>query len=316
MFKIQLLFFVFIFALPSTAQTIPTEIGVVFENDLYTSTLNDKYYTNGLEVFYRFLNKKSNEKVNKIISEFRIGQHIYNPQTIKANDLNKNDRPFAGYLFFRGGWNTYYQNESMRRINFQMGYVGLNAFGEEIQKLFHKTFGYSDVEGWQYQIQNTLALQSNLYYSKNVVSSLSNQHLDLQFVGDLNLGTISNGISVGFLSRISLKKLLPVYNSNLYNGSLNSNKKVYKEESEFYFYINPNINYQWYDATIQGSLFNDNSPVTFSLMPFRFNGEAGLKYKKNNWNLNYNFVYKGKEAKNNVIIGYFYGSIGASYLLN
>jgi hypothetical protein len=28
-------------------------------------------------------------------------------------------------------------------------------------------------------------------------------------------------------------------------------------ESEFYFYIAPSINYQLYDATIQGSLFSN-----------------------------------------------------------
>jgi hypothetical protein len=50
-------------------------------------------------------------------------------------------------------------------------------------------------------------------------------------------------------------------------------------------------------------------------MPFRFNGEAGFKYRKNNWNLSYLFVYRGQEAKNIVIKGYFYGSIGVGYLL-
>jgi hypothetical protein len=30
------------------------EIGLITENDLYTSSKNDKYYTNGLEIFYRF----------------------------------------------------------------------------------------------------------------------------------------------------------------------------------------------------------------------------------------------------------------------
>jgi hypothetical protein len=32
--------------------------------------------------------------------------------------------------------------------------------------------------------------------------------------------------------------------------------------------------------TTQGSLFNDNSAVTFDLIPIRFNGEVGFKYRK------------------------------------
>jgi hypothetical protein len=47
---------------------------------------------------------------------------------------------------------------------------------------------------------------------------------------------------------------------------------------EFYLYIAPSIRYQ-YDATTRKS-FNDNSAVTFDLIPIRFNGEVGFKYRK------------------------------------
>jgi hypothetical protein len=309
--------FLFLF-FSSTAvfsQKKPVEIGLVLENDLYTSTVNDRYYTNGFELFYRFLNKNTNPKINKRITEFKIGQYIYNPQTINADDFFVNDRPFAGYLFGRVGIFNYYENESVLKLNFQMGFVGKNAFGEETQTVFHNTFGYKKVRGWQYQIHNTLSVQGNIFYSKNIFYGQKISNFDLNLVSETNFGTTNTGTSFGFLSRFSLKKLLPIFNSNLYNATLSSDKSVYKKESEFYFYINPNVNYQLYDATIQGSLFNDESPVTFSLMPFRFNGEAGFKYRKNNWNLSYLFVYRGKEAKNIVIKGYFYGSIGIGYLL-
>lgn len=298
------------------AQKRASEIGVVLDNDLYTSTVNDKYYTNGFEIYYRYLNKNSNPEVNKSVSEFRIGQYIYNPYTINANNIAKNDRPFAGYIFGRFGLHRYYQNESVVKLNFQLGYVGPNAFGEELQKLFHKSFGYKKVRGWQHQIENALAVQTNLFYSKKLFPSLKSENIDFHAVADVNAGTVLDGISVGFLSRISLKKLLPVYNSNLYDAALNSDSQFYKQESEFYFYIAPYLNYRLYDATIQGSMFNDNSPVTFALMPFRFNGEAGLKYRKNKLDLSYSFIYRGKEAKNDLIKGYFYGSIGIGYFLN
>lgn len=296
------------------AQKKPTEIGIVFDNDLYTSSVNDKYYTNGFEFFYRYLGKNSNEKVNKKITEFRVGQYIYNPQTIKADDFFKNDRPFAGYLFGEAGINTFYQNESVLKVIGQLGYVGPNAFGEEMQKAFHDTFGYKKVYGWQYQVKNAFSVQANIFYAIRIFPRKENQ-IDLHFQAEASFGTIFNSITVGPLARFSLKKLLPVYNSNLYDGSLRADKN-YREESEFYFYISPKLNYQAYDATIQGSMFNDSSPVTFPLEPFRFNGEAGLKYRKNQWNLAYSFVYRGREAKNNVIKGYFYGSIGIGYLMD
>lgn len=297
------------------SQKKPAEIGLVLENDLYTSSVNDQYYTNGFELFYRFLNKNQNPKINKKITEFKLGQYIYNPQTTDADNFFFNDRPFAGYLFGRAGVFKYYGNENVLKLNFQLGFVGQNAFGKETQTLFHSTFGYKKVRGWQYQIHNALSVQGNIFYSKNIISGQKSSNFDLNFVGETNFGTTKTGATLGVLSRFSLKKLLPIYNSNLYNAALNQDKMVYKNESEFYFYINPSVNYQLYDATIQGSFFNDNSPITFPLMPFRFNGEAGFKYRKNNWNLSYLFVYRGQEAKNIVIKGYFYGSIGVGYLL-
>ena len=75
------------------------EIGLITDNDLYTSSKNDMYYTNGLEFFYRFLSKNNNEKINKKITEFRIGQYIYNPRFINEESVYENDRPFTAYLF-------------------------------------------------------------------------------------------------------------------------------------------------------------------------------------------------------------------------
>lgn len=313
MLKNALLFLLFV-TCSVLAQKNPTETGIVFDNDLYVSTVNDKYYTNGFEFFYRYLINNSNEKVNKKSIEFRLGQYIYNPQTIRAANILKNDRPFAGYLFAEAGLNTFYQNQSVLKINGQIGYVGPNALGEEVQKGFHDLFGYKDVYGWEYQIKNAFALQANVFYSVKLFPK-KESHIDVQFQAEASMGTIFNSITAGPVARFSLKKLLPVYNSNLYDGSLRADRN-YKEDSEFYFYISPKLNYQAYDATIQGSMFNDNSPVTFPLEPFRFNGEAGLKYRKNHWNLSYSFIYRGREAKNNVIKGYFYGSIGVGYLLD
>ncbi len=308
-----LLFLIFTTALFS--QNKSGEIGILIDNDLFTSTVNDQYYTNGIEIFYRYLNQNENLNINKKITEFKFGQYIYNPHTVEAASVRKQDRPFAGYLFVEAGLHKFYQNESVFKMTGQVGVVGPSSGAEEFQKLFHKAFGYKDVEGWDYQIHNALAVQGNLFYSKKIFPSKFSQNVDFSLQGEANFGTVLNGITVGPLARFSLKKLLPFYDSNLHNASLNADKSKYKEQSEFYFYINPNINYQVYDATIQGSMFNNDSPVTFDLRPLRFYGEAGFKYRKNHWNLHYLFVYRSKEIDNSRNEGYFYGSIGASYLL-
>ncbi|MEO7976911.1 lipid A deacylase LpxR family protein [Flavobacterium sp.] len=298
------------------AQGKSAEIGFITDNDLYTSSKNDMYYTNGLELFYRFLSKNNNPKINKKITEFRIGQYIYNPRFINKEAITLNDRPFTGYLFAQAGRSFFYQSESVLKTDFQLGYMGPNAFGRETQESFHRIIGYKDVYGWENQLHNALSLQAHVLYSKKLFVNTNNDFVDLHFQSEANLGTIFTGVSTGFLARIGFKKLLPVYDSNLFDASVSS--AVQYNVREFYFYAAPGVNYQFYDATIQGSMFNDNSPVTFDLEPLRFNAEAGLKYRQNNFNISYSFMYRGRELKDPVHdtnTGYFYGSIRLSCLL-
>lgn len=293
-----------------------TEIGVISDNDLYTSSKNDMYYTNGLELFYRFLSKNENPKINKKITEFRIGQYLYNPRFINKEAVDINDRPFAGYLFAEAGKSFFYQSESVLKTDFQFGFLGPNALGEELQEGFHKVIGYKKVYGWENQIHNALGFQAHVMYSKKMFASKPNDFVDLHFQSEANLGTIFTGVSTGFMARIGFKKLLPVYDSNLHDASVSSQQQF--NVREFYFYAMPSVNYQFYDATIEGSMFNDTSPVTFDLVPLRFNGEAGLKYRYNNFNISYSFIYRGRELKgdvNDTNRGYFYGSIRLGFLL-
>tara|TARA_R110002126_G_scaffold180722_4_gene329521 strand:+ start:1349 stop:2287 length:939 start_codon:yes stop_codon:yes gene_type:complete len=303
------LFFLFLFSVFNYGQNKKTEIGIITDNDLYTSSRNDRYYTNGLEIFYHHLIKNNKPKILKKSIEFRLGQYIYTPKYLNSPEKKIMDRPYAGYLFGEIGENIFYKSESVFKADLQIGYVGPNSYGRETQKSFHSLVGYKIVRGWEYQIQNALAVQTHFLFSKKLFTKSESERIDFHFQSEANLGTIFSGASTGFLTRIGFKKLVPMYNSNLHGGAIGSN------EREFYFYIAPSLNYQLYDATIQGSLFNNNSAVTFDLVPFRFNGEAGFKYRINNLNLSYVFVYRGKELYSRTISGYFYGSIGVSYLL-
>jgi len=293
----------------------PAEIGIISDNDLWTSPVSDHYYTNGIEIFYRYLGTRQTEKLAKNVTEFRIGQYMYNPQSPDAESINYHDRPFAGYLFAEAGINKFYFNEDVLKLNLQAGVVGPESMADKFQKLIHDTFGYDPVRGWQYQIQTTYALQANVLYSTKIFANTFKEKVDVHLQGDFNIGTILMGASVGPMVRISLKSaLLPIYNSALHGAALNHDPEVYKVQKELFLYLNPSLNYQKYDATIEGSMFDDLSPVTFNLLPFRFNAEAGVKYRNNHWNHSYSFNYRGKELSNNVIEGYFYGSIVIGYL--
>ncbi|OXA68421.1 hypothetical protein B0A67_20790 [Flavobacterium aquidurense] len=300
----------------SFGQAKTTEIGLITDNDLYTSSKNDMYYTNGLELFYRFLSKNENPKINKKITEFRIGQYIYNPRFINEAAVTINDRPFTGYLFAEAGRSFFYQSESVLKTDFQLGFMGPNALGKETQESFHHIIGYKEVFGWENQLHNAFAVQADVMYSKKMFPMKHNDFIDLHFQSEANLGTIFDGVSTGFLTRIGFKKLLPIYDSNLHDASVSFQPQY--NIREFYFYAMPSVNYQFYDATIQGSMFSNTSPLTFDLEPLRFNAEFGLKYRHNNFNMSYSFIYRGRELKDpetNTNSGYFFGSIRFGYLL-
>ena len=298
----------------------PAEIGLITDNDLYTSPVNDQYYTAGMEFFYRYLSDKNSDRVAKKIYDFRIGQYIYNPQSVRAEDISVNDRPFAGYLFGEFGINYFYKSQNVLKINVQGGIVGPEAGAEAVQRGLHKIVGYPTVRGWQHQITTTAAAQLGVFYSIKIsppgLMHRFYYYTDFSLQGELNVGTIWNSASIGGMMRISLKRPLEaMYNSSLHNSVLNKDKEAYKDHRELFLYLNPNLQYMQYDATIQGSHFNDTSPVTFPLIPFRFNAEVGVKYRYNNWNYSYSFNYRGKELSNNVISGFYYGSIQVSYML-
>jgi len=311
--KIILLLFVgqfqFVFA-----QKLTYEVGIVSENDLYTSIINDKYYTNGLSIYFSYLNKNSNPNINKISTTFRINQSVFTPKIRNVALDSKVDRPPAGLLFAEMKRNYFYQNENVFKVGFQFGFVGPNALAEESQNILHQFIGIDQVQGWQFQIKNTLALQTNFMFSKKLNVLKKAQKVDFHFQSESNLGTVLTGTTYGISARIGLKKLLPIFDSNFYGAALNRDKTVYKSQSEAYFYFNSGLNYQLSDATFQGSLFDNSSPITFDLIPFRFVGAAGFKYRKNNLNFSYSFVYQGKEAQNNKLTGYYYGSIGVGFL--
>ena len=294
----------------------PAEIGLISDNDLYTSFRNDRYYTNGIEFYYRYSGNTQKENVAKKITEFRLGQYMYNPQSPNAEEIKYNDRPFAGYLFAEVGINTFYKSEDVLKINFQLGVVGKESLAEDLQEQLHKLFGYPPVKGWENQIPTTLGLQASVFYSHKIFKNRFNKKVDFHIQADAFAGTIFTGITAGPMMRISLNRtLLPIYNSSLHGAAVNTDKTQYKQQRELYLYANPNINWQIYDATIEGSLFNKDAPVTYPLLPFRFNAEVGIKYRINHWNLSYSFNYRGKELSNNVIEGYYYGSIALGYLL-
>lgn len=297
------------------AQTYKNEIGLKSDNDSYLGQGSDRYYTNGLFFNFRHATdqQKLKEGLEKKTYEIAVGQKMFNPYSGYAPDPLRQDRPFAGYLYIEGAMNLFYSNESILKTSAQIGTTGPNSLAEDGQKLLHDTFGFYDIEGWNYQIKNELAVNLAAQYTKLLTRTADN-NFDFSFEGYANLGTTFSGAGAGILFRAG--NINQLFNSAYTNAVVGNNAKTKAVvKREFFFYAKPQLNVIAYDATIQGSLFNNNSPVTFDQKPVVFAQQLGIDYSSQRFTGDFGVIFKTKELKSSAR-AHQYGSISMAYRFN
>ncbi len=291
------------------------ELGIYTDNDAYTNLYNDGYYTNGFTLFYKYLPKNKIATFPKKIIEWNLGVKMYTPENGKAPTISEQDRPFAGYLFGNGILNYFYENESYLKLGLSLGIIGPSSGGGKIQAKFHKFFGMYGVDGWDYQIKDLLALNANILYSKKLIH-FCGERVDMHGLAELNLGTVETNVGLGIMSRFSISPLNKIYLSGTY-GSLIDSRPLKKSLRipEFFVFFNPMIYYRAYDATIQGSMFSDKSPVTFDIEPILYSIETGIIFQMYRINVKYSVTFNSIEVLNDKVYGQTYGTINISYIL-
>ena len=291
------------------------EISLITDNDLYTSTYDDRYYTNGMFFSYKYLSKKKNENLEKRILEFEIGHEMYTPFNATTTSVTNHDRPFAGYLYGSFGINRIYKKNNSFKTTLQLGVIGSNAFSKELQDFIHNLYGFKKVVGWKHQIKNAIALNFNTEYNQFLIKDKSN-HFDITWVNSVKLGTVYTNVSSGFLLRVGFKQLQSLANSIAYKTNINNKSTSFYREIESFIFLKPTLRYAFYDATLQGSFLNTSSEVTNELIPLVFNVELGLKFTAKRFNFGYTFNYNTNKSKNlRFNNGHKYGSININYLL-
>jgi len=295
-------------------QNYSKEIGVLSDNDLYVSSFKDRYYTNGIFVYYRFVSQK-NKKITKKIIQFEIGQQMYTPHHSDSPLIEEQDRPYAGYSFINYSRHYFNKQKYSFKAALEIGILGPNSKAREFQNTIHTIYGFQKSDGWDNQIQNALGVNFNFEYLKPL-SKPSHSKIDLTSSSSLKLGTIFTNITTSIYIRLNLlkKPLNSFSNSILFKSNLSL--KNSKHKNELFLFIRPQIGYAIYNATIQGGLFTNNSPVTFAITPFNFETEIGIKLALKRFDLEYtrtNYTKKLKEMIDNTNT---YGSIKIAYKFN
>lgn len=310
-----LLFFACLSQVSAQKTTFRNEFGFTSDNDAYLFYGQDRYYTNGLFLNFRHALKQPNSrsKIEKAILEISAGQKLFNPMSGYAPDPLKQDRPFAGYLYAGTSYSAFLKNQSILSFALELGVVGPSSGGKEGQEFLHKTVGFYEIAGWEYQIHDALAVNLRAQYTK-LLQRAENNQTDFSFIGTAKLGTTYSGADAGILFRAGT--INPLSNSASAHARISANEDgLMPVANEFFFYAQPMVQYVAYDATVKGSLFNNDSPVTFDVKPIVFSQILGVTYATRRFTFDYHMQFNSKEIKSKAKPHQF-GSLSAFYRFN
>jgi lipid A 3-O-deacylase len=317
----------FIFLLPfcfgslitfgQTPSLYKNEFGFKTENDAYVAIKQDRYYTNGLFLFFRSALKPSEKqdtsKLTKKIWSLSAGQKMYNAQSGYVPNIDYIDRPFAGYLYGSTSLQWLFKNENIFKAEIQGGILGPSALGEEGQELYHDIFGFYELNGWQYQVKDEVALNLILNYDRLLYRSASGKN-DFSLPVEARIGNTFSGLKTGILFRTG--SLNPLYHSASTQSHVATYKAAHVKDKELYFFLKPSLDLVLYDATISGGLFRkDKGEVTFDTKPLVFSQELGVAYSQKRWTANFSLIFKSKEVKS-AAKAHQYGIIDIFYRFN
>ncbi|MDW3094807.1 MAG: lipid A deacylase LpxR family protein [Gammaproteobacteria bacterium] len=307
----RVIVFIFILSFPGQAILAQDckshEAALIIENDS-TLTLGggtDRYYSNGFEAFFKCHTSPDNKKSQSNLafrslnwfgnkSDFirtskglRLGQKIYTSSdlTLAPNEIDTSrDRPYAGWTYASFFHEAETLHDRYLKHEFSIGCVGPCSQAENMQTEWHEFFGFVRPEGWDLQIKNQVAIQYFLEYKTNRYEVFP--HISLHPRYKVSLGTVFNDLSFGGEFIIGDKS----------NEQLNKPDHKYKKWG-WQFFLHNDIKLVAFNGTLEGSMFNNNSPHTVN--PSRVILENGLGVRLN-LNNQYSFEYRfiGRSTEN------------------
>ncbi len=229
-----------------------------YDNDFFTAT--DYYYTQGINIEYVHPSLIKNP-VSKILVRFKDDhikygmavEHIaFTPTSIRHNEILSHDRPFAAFVLLKS-FSSSVDTSHRQRITaaFSIGIIGQAAFGEGMQKTIHHWLKNIEPLGWQNQIHNDVIVNYELNHEKQIYSSDHFVSLNSNLM--IEAGTLVDEMSAGFT--VTAGKYTPPF-----SGA----EKKDGNNFQLYFYNQPLLRFNGYDATLQGGMLNHASPYTLS----------------------------------------------------
>lgn len=296
---ISLLFFVLAATgLRAQSDYFHQEFAIANENDVYTFKNTDRYYSNGILTHFRFIPQKASflgirqgDSTKRII-DIELTQKFFTPVDLTLNDFEDFDRPYAGWLY--GGLTIADFPKRNRRIEYglELGVVGRASGAEAFQTWYHRNFGFPRPRGWDFQIPNEVAVNLKVEYNHQWALVKSGK-LDLISSSRLMLGTaFTNAVQ-----RLDVRfgGLQTLDESGFVNAMIGRRRNDFKKHG--YFFVGYGLQWTGHDVTIQGSLWNDDSPHTESIFSNIQHFRVGWAASSANTTFKMTYNWLSKEVK-------------------
>ena len=276
------------------------------ENDMLFGS--DNYYTAGLALSYTSDNFKktpaqllfrSKNSESYTYSGFGFQQRIFTPYSIAEPNSIEGDRPYSAYLLVTNFAVLINPAKKLKLSNeIGIGVMGQAAGGKEVQKLVHSLIGSITPIGWEFQLGNTFLID----YQFRIEKGFFNDWIANHFVpfAATRVGTLTNLVQVGLMTKWGNK------NSFLVNATdpIELNNKLIWE-----WLFEANLQGVFYDATLEGSLFNDDPNAltkdeTISKQ-YQFRTGFNLYYKK----VSFRYMIKFNSTDFNSAVIHRYASV-------
>ena len=251
------------------------EFQLIIENDVFLIPSRDRYYSSGIGLVRRTAPHKEHKfykafaatfpNLKNLIWGLALVHNFYTNRRISESNVSQFDHPYAGWLYAATDLNVFVNSKSSFYGQFDIGVVGPLAGGEEIQEAWHRAFGLDAPQGWDYQMNNTPAINLKLAYNRELITT---SFFGLISESSFQFGTIKNNLRQDGVIRLG--KVKPFYNtiytnSKLGNGMQKSwSSTEYDHIEEIYIYAGAGIEYVIYNSIIDGNFIGQNSVHTES----------------------------------------------------
>lgn len=251
-----------------------------------------------------------------------LGQEMYTPRDLDREDIDPNDRPYAGWLYV-GGLFQLRGGVGRLDVELDVGGTGRYSLAEPTQTFIHENTDAPDPHGWDHQIADSLGVNLYLRGSRLLFNfqhprtiGVPVQLADVQFYAETAAGNIFSAQSIGSCVRLGwikedwVRKIEP--------GERIPDRKIPPrfewdgvEMAQFYVYSRIQSQYVLYNARIQGLPFIEDEH-SLSINPIVHGGEIGVFFRPMNaFSLIFSSTHRTRETRNGISdsAGHSYGHV-------